>query len=253
MPATGATALQAAASLLLRVENISVQYGGVLALHPISFEAGERSLTLILGPNGAGKSSLLRALAGAISVRSGRVVLAGRDLTAVPAFRRVRLGIALVPEGRGRLPTLSVRDNLILGWHSARPELRGSQDAALDEMFDLFPVLKERIDQDCNTLSGGEMQMLAIARGLLARPRVLLLDEPSLGLAPLAIERVYRALAVLNARGLAMIIVEQKVVPLPQVPLNTLVLHNGRLRFQEPRYPLDDELAELYLGEGAQS
>jgi branched-chain amino acid transport system ATP-binding protein len=253
MPSTRTTALQAAANPLLRVENLSVQYGGVLALQPISIDAGERSLTLVLGPNGAGKSSLLRALAGAIPLRSGRVVLAGRDLTAVPAFRRVRLGIALVPEGRGRLPTLSVRDNLILGWNSARPDLRDSQDAALDEMFELFPVLKERVDQDCNTLSGGEMQMLAIARGLLAKPRVLLLDEPSSGLAPLAIERVYAALALLNARGLAMIIVEQKVVPLPRVPLTTLVLHNGRLRFREGRYPSDDELAALYLGEGTQS
>lgn len=236
---------------LLRVDNLSVQYGGVLALQPIGFDVQEHSLTLVLGPNGAGKSSLLRALAGAVPSRSGRVLLAGRDITAVPAFRRVRRGIALVPEGRGRLPTLSVRDNLILGWNAATPALREPQDAALARIFELFPVLQQRLDQDCNTLSGGEMQMLAIARGLLAKPRVLLLDEPSLGLAPLAIALVYNALAALNAGGLAMIIVEQKVVPLPHVPVTTLVLQNGRVRFHEPRYPSSDELARLYLGEGA--
>jgi branched-chain amino acid transport system ATP-binding protein len=236
---------------LLRVENLSVQYGGVLALQPIGFDVEEHSLTLVLGPNGAGKSSLLRALAGAIPVRSGRVVLGGQDITAVPAFRRVRRGIALVPEGRGRLPTLSVRDNLILGWNGAPSALRDPQEAALARMFELFPVLQQRLDQDCNTLSGGEMQMLAIARGLLAKPRVLLLDEPSLGLAPLAIAAVYAALGTLNAGGLAMIVVEQKVVPFPHVPATTLVLQNGRVRFHEPRYPSSDELTRLYLGEGA--
>ena len=253
MPSGEANTQHGAQAPLLRVENLSVQYGGVLALQPISFGTSEHSLTLVLGPNGAGKSSLLRALAGAIPLRSGRILLAGQDVTTVPAYRRVRRGIALVPEGRGRLPTLSVRDNLILGWNSAPSALREPQDAAIAEMFQLFPVLRERLDQDCNTLSGGEMQMLAIARGLLAKPRVLLLDEPSLGLAPLAIARVYGALRTLNADGLAMIIVEQKVVPLPHVPLTTLVLHNGRVRFHEARYPSDDELARLYLGEGAES
>jgi branched-chain amino acid transport system ATP-binding protein len=246
-----AKAAQATCAPLLQVRNLSVQYGGVLALEPVSFDVSAHSLTLVLGPNGAGKSSLLRALAGAVPLRSGSVVLAGEDVTTVPAFRRVRRGIALVPEGRGRLPTLSVRDNLILGWNAAPAALREPQETAMAEMFKLFPVLQERLDQDCDTLSGGEMQMLAIARGLLARPRVLLLDEPSLGLAPLAIARVYGALGTLNAAGLAMIIVEQKVVPLRQGLLTTLVLHNGRVRFHAPRYPSGDELARLYLGEGA--
>jgi branched-chain amino acid transport system ATP-binding protein len=234
---------------LLQVDDLSVHYGGVRALEPTSFTVEEQSLTLILGPNGAGKSSLLKALAGAVPVHSGRVVLRGRDITGLPAFRRVKQGIALVPEGRGRLPTLSVRDNLILGWNSAPTERREPFDASMDRIFALFPVLKDRLEQDCNTLSGGEMQMLAIARGLLAKPLVLLLDEPSLGLAPLATARVYDVLSRLSREGLAMIIVEQKAVPLPSERETTLVLHNGVVRFREARRPSLDELASLYLGE----
>jgi branched-chain amino acid transport system ATP-binding protein len=235
---------------ILRAEGVAVQYGGVLALEPISLSIEEGGLVLILGPNGAGKTSLLKALAGVVPLRAGQVRLAGHDISRVPAFRRVKRGISLVPEGRGRLPSLSVRDNLILGWHSAAPERREAFEASLERIFGLFPPLKERMDQDCATLSGGEMQMLAIARGLLAKPLVLLLDEPSLGLAPLAIARVYEALAKLNRTGLAMILVEQKAVPLPAERETTIVLHNGQVRFSENRRPTTAELAELYLGEG---
>jgi branched-chain amino acid transport system ATP-binding protein len=236
---------------VLNAEGVAVQYGGVAALAPLSLAVHEGGLILILGPNGAGKTSLLKALAGVVPMRSGQVRLAGRDISRVPAFRRVKSGIALVPEGRGRLPSLSVRDNLILGWHSAAPERREAFEASLEHVFELFPPLRERMEQDCSTLSGGEMQMLAIARGLLAKPLVLLLDEPSLGLAPLAIARVYEALAKLNRAGLAMILVEQKAVPLPAERETTIVLHNGRVRFREDRRPTTAELAALYLGEGA--
>jgi branched-chain amino acid transport system ATP-binding protein len=234
---------------LLRVDGICVQYGGVRALEPTSFDATEGSLTLILGPNGAGKTSLLKALAGAVPTRSGRVLLQGHDITRRPAFRRVRDGIALVPEGRGRLPTLSVRDNLILGWNAASRDRRDDIATELARILDLFPVLSERLNQDCNTLSGGEMQMLAIGRGLLCHPRVLLLDEPSLGLAPMATARVYQALARLNAAGLCMVLVEQKAVPMPAENETTIVLSNGRVRFRESRRPTTQELAALYLGE----
>jgi branched-chain amino acid transport system ATP-binding protein len=238
-----------AAPALLQVDGVAVRYGGVRALEPTSFSVEEGSLTLILGPNGAGKSSLLKALAGAVIPRSGRVLLKGEDITRLPAFRRVGHGISLVPEGRGRLPTLTVSDNLILGWSSAPARRRAAYEAELARIFDLFPILRERMDQDCSTLSGGEMQMLAIARGLLARPLVLLLDEPSLGLAPMATARVYEVLAKLNASGLAMVLVEQKAVPLPATRETTIVLQNGRVRFHEPRRPTTSELAALYLGE----
>ncbi len=236
--------------ILLQAEEVAVQYGGIQALEPLSLTVHEGSLTLILGPNGAGKTSFLKALAGAVVVRSGRVLVCGRDVTMVPAHRRVRLGVSLVPEGRGRLPTLSVYDNLEIGWRAAGPERRGDYHKEAAKIFELFPILRERLDQDCSTLSGGEMQMLAIARALLAKPLVLLLDEPSLGLAPLAVNRVYEVLARLNAEGLAMVVVEQKAVPLPAEKETTIVLQNGRVRFHADRRPTAAELAQLYLGEG---
>jgi branched-chain amino acid transport system ATP-binding protein len=177
------------------------------------------------------------------------VVLEDADVTRVPAFKRVRHGITLVPEGRGTLPGLSVRDNLDLGWHAAPPDRRRPVEESIREMTQLFPILGERLDQDCRKLSGGEMQMLAIARALLSRPRVLLLDEPSLGLAPQAVARVYRTLAQLNRDGLAMVLVEQKAVPLHRVPDTTVVLHTGRAVYQrDNQRPAEDELAQLYLG-----
>lgn len=241
----------APAGQLLRVEDIAVQYGGVRALEPISLSLGDGDLILVLGPNGAGKSSLLRAIAGAVPTRSGSVILKDRDVSRVPAFQRVKRGVALVPEGRGRLPTLTVRDNLILGWNAASADRRFDLESGFERIFTLFPILKERLEQDCSTLSGGEMQMLAIARALLTNPLVLLLDEPSLGLAPRAIARVYEVLAQLNSEGLAMIVVEQKAVPLPARRETTIVLHGGKVRYREDRRPTTQELAALYLGEGA--
>lgn len=233
----------------LTVDGLAVTYGAVSALDPISFSVDRGGLVLVLGPNGAGKSSLVRALAGAVPTRAGKVLLGGQDVTRVPAYRRVRLGTSLVPEGRGTLPGLSVRDNLDLGWHSAPPDRRRPVAESLREVTELFPILAERLDQDCRTLSGGEMQMLAIARALLSRPRVLLLDEPSLGLAPQAVARVYRTLAELNRSGLAMVLLEQKAVPLHRMPDTTIVLHSGRVVYQKANArPDEEELAELYLG-----
>jgi branched-chain amino acid transport system ATP-binding protein len=238
----------AAESDLLHVEQIAVHYGGIIALKATSFSVGRGSLMLVLGPNGAGKSTLLKALAGSVSLHSGRVLLGGRDISGVPAHQRVKYGVALVPEGRGRLPGLSVKENLDLGWHAAAPERRGDYTAGTEEVLALFPPLHERLHQDCSTLSGGEMQMLAIARALLTKPILLLLDEPSLGLAPKAIARVYEALAQLNSAGLAMVLVEQKAVPLPARREATIVLQSGSVVFQQDRRPSADELAALYLG-----
>lgn len=240
-----------APSLVLAAEAVSVGYGRVRALESVSFEIRSGGTILVLGLNGAGKSTLMRALAGVAPLRSGRVTLAGRDISTVPAHRRVRRGISLVPEGRGVLPGLAVRENLELGWHAAPRSRRGRLDDAISRALALFPALGGRLRQDCRTLSGGQMQMLAIARALLSRPAVLLLDEPSLGLAPIVTADVYEALAGLGGEGVATVIVEQKAVPMRVVPDRVLVLRNGRV-VHESRgaRPTEEELARLYLHEG---
>lgn len=235
---------------VLRAVDISARYGRIVALRRLSLSVSRAGLVLVLGPNGAGKTTLMKALCGAIGVETGSVLLDGTDVTHLPAHRRVRRGIALVPEGRGTLPGLSVLDNLELGWHASSDYRRRSHDTDLDEIYGLFPQLRQRLDQDCSTLSGGEMQMLAIARALLSRPRVLLLDEPSLGLAPQATERIYETLHRLNSGGLAMVLVEQKAVPLQRTPETTIVLRSGEVVHQlHDARPTESELAQLYLGD----
>jgi branched-chain amino acid transport system ATP-binding protein len=237
-----------AKSPVLEVRDVGVRYGNVHALSPLSFAVGPAELVLVLGTNGAGKTSLVNAIAGLVPVAGGEVRIEGVRVTRVPAYRRVRRGVSLVPEGRGPLPGVSVADNLILGWRARR---RGDYRQHLDRAIDLFPILGKRLDQDCATLSGGEMQMLAIARALLSDPSVLLLDEPSLGLAPQPVGQVYEALGRLAADGLSMIVVEQKAVPLPVTPALTLVLHHGEeLERRANGRPSDAELADLYLGGG---
>jgi branched-chain amino acid transport system ATP-binding protein len=233
---------------VLEVEEVGVRYGNVHALSPLSFQVRPADLVLVLGTNGAGKTSLVNAIAGLVPVASGEVRVEGVRVTRVPAYRRVRRGVSLVPEGRGPLPGVSVADNLILGWRARK---RGSYQQHLDRVIGLFPILGKRLEQDCATLSGGEMQMLAIARALLSDPAVLLLDEPSLGLAPQPVGQVYEALGLLASEGLSMIVVEQKAVPLPVTPALTIVLHHGEvLERREGGRPSDAELADLYLGGG---
>lgn len=233
---------------VLGAKALVVSYGRVRALRSVSLSVRPGGLVLVLGLNGAGKTTLMRALAGLVPLRAGRVTLGGRDISRVPAHRRARRGISLVPEGRGVLPGLTVRDNLDLGWHAAPRSRRGSLATTIAGMVDLFPSLGQKFGQDCRTLSGGEMQMLAIARALASRPSVLLLDEPSLGLAPQVTGTVYAALGHLGAAGVAAVIVEQKAVPLPVVPDTVLVLRNGTVVHEvHGAKPSEEELAELYL------
>lgn len=233
---------------VLEASGVVVSYGRSVAVEGVNLTVAAGGLVLLLGPNGAGKTSLVNALAGAVRLAAGTVRLHGRDVSSMPAFRRVREGISLVPEGRGTLAGLTVHENLFLGWRAARRGRRGSFADAEQEMISVFPWMAKRLGQDCATLSGGEMQMLAIARAVLSRPQVLMLDEPSLGLAPQMVATVYRVLGQLSRGGLTMVIVEQKAVPLDVLPERTMVLQQGRVVWElQGRRPTEDELAALYL------
>jgi branched-chain amino acid transport system ATP-binding protein len=230
---------------LLSVSRLSTRYGGIRAVDGVSLrlEAGEA--VAILGPNGAGKTTLLRTLAGLERPAEGTVELDGRDVSGQGAERIVRAGIALVPEGRGVFADLSVRDNLALGAsHRGRAASR-----RLDEVHSLFPVLAERARQPAGTLSGGEQQMLAIGRALMARPRLLMLDEPSLGLAPLAVRQVVDRLLELRAHGTTILLVEQNTRAALRVAARAYVLRRGSVVLEGTRDELRDaRIAQAYLG-----
>lgn len=238
------------ATAVIAADRIAVSFGRVRALRGISLQLSPGETRLILGLNGAGKSTLLKALAGSVPAQRGRVLLGGRDVTRQPAHARARQGIALVPEGRGLLPGLSVRDNILLGARTAPRHRRRPDRDAIEWATEFFPRLRERLSQDCGTLSGGEMQMLATARALVGGPKVLLIDEPSLGLAPKATEIVYEALGVLQQQ-IALLIVEQKSVPMTTIPDTVTVLRNGMVAHEARNaMPTGDELAQIYLHGG---
>jgi branched-chain amino acid transport system ATP-binding protein len=221
---------------------VSASYGRLRALDPIDVTVRPGGLVLVVGPNGAGKSTLLRTLAGLTQKSQGNVILGQRNLSRMSAPKRARQGLVLIPEGRGTLPGLTVEENLLLGARLGRTPL----DWADVDRY--LPRLRERSWQNCASLSGGEMQMLAIARAIAARARVLLLDEPSRGLAPLVVAEVYRTLRSLNSDGLGMILVEQKSVPLWRDPDETIVLAAGRVIHRARAARVDEALlAELYL------
>jgi branched-chain amino acid transport system ATP-binding protein len=232
---------------MLRVEGLEMAYGPVRALDDVSFEVAEGSITAVLGANGAGKTSLLRTLSGLVRARAGRIHLDGHNIGQLPVERIVRLGMAHVPEGRGVIAELSVVENLRLGalWRGG-----GGRDG-LDDVYELFPRLSERASQAASTLSGGERQMLGIGRALMARPRLLLLDEPSLGLAPILAARIMKLLVDLRDRtGLTVLLVEQNAKAALSVADRGIVLSLGRVVADEDPATLaaDDALRRAYLG-----
>jgi branched-chain amino acid transport system ATP-binding protein len=230
----------------LQVAAVSASYGRLRALDPIDVSVRPGGLVLVVGPNGAGKSTLLRTLAGLTRNAQGDVVLGQQKLSRMSAPKRARQGLVLIPENRGTLPGLTVEENLLLG---AR---LGGAPLDWDSVSRYLPRLRERSWQNCASLSGGEMQMLAIARAVAARARFLLLDEPSRGLAPLLVAEVYRTLQSLNADGLGMILVEQKSVPLWRAPDETIVLAAGRTVHRAQDERVDEAmLAELYMAGAA--
>jgi branched-chain amino acid transport system ATP-binding protein len=232
---------------MLRVEGLEAAYGPVRALDDVSFEVREGSITAILGANGAGKTSLLRTLSGLVRPRAGRVVFDGHDIARLAVERIVRMGMAHVPEGRGVIGELGVEENLRLGglWRG------GGGREGLDEVYELFPRLQERRARAADTLSGGERQMLAIGRALMSRPRMLLLDEPSLGLAPLVAARIMSLLRDLRERsGLTVLLVEQNARAALSVADRGIVLNLGRIVADDEPAALagDDALRHAYLG-----
>jgi branched-chain amino acid transport system ATP-binding protein len=195
---------------MLTIEGLDVFYGRVQALRAVSLTVARGELVTIVGPNGSGKSTLLRTITGLVSARAGAIVLDGTVITALATEDVAARGIALVPEGRDLFGSLTVRDNLLLGGWSLRKSVgRAGRTAELDRVVALFPALAPRLGQAAMTLSGGEQQMVAIGRALMARPRLLLLDEPSVGLAPLVIREIFRTLAALKSEGLTILLVEQ--------------------------------------------
>ena len=233
---------------LLRVEGLQVAYGHIEAVKGIDFELREGEITALVGANGAGKSTTLMALSGLVKPRAGRFLFEGQDLGALTPHERVARGIVPVAEGRAMLTTLTVRENLELGAYS-RPG-RKAAAGELERIFELFPRLKERLDGYAGNLSGGEQQMLAIGRALMAKPRVLLLDEPSMGLAPIVVQEIFRTLVSINRSGLTILLVEQNVRQALRIASQAYVLETGRIVLQgNGRALLDDpKVQAAYLG-----
>lgn len=237
---------------MLEVQGLHAGYGLVEVLHGLSFQVPKGQVVTLIGSNGAGKTTTMRALSGMIRPRSGTIRLNGKDIAGLESHDVAREGLAHSPEGRRVFPTLSVEDNLTLG---AFPRLTGSRpkgDIAADRerAFTLFPRLKERRTQLAGTLSGGEQQMLAMGRALMLRPEILLLDEPSMGLAPKLVEEVFRIIRQLKEEKVTMLLVEQFAMAALGVADHAYVLENGRIRFQGPAAQLknDPAVKAAYLG-----
>jgi branched-chain amino acid transport system ATP-binding protein len=234
---------------LLAIEGLRVSYGPVAAVRGVSLVVRAGEVVALLGANGAGKSTLLRTISGLIRPRAGRVHLAGRPINQLAPTRIVRLGIAHAPEGRRIFGSLSVADNLRLG-AAARRERAGLAEER-ERLLDLFPILRERLHQAAGTLSGGEQQMLALARALMAKPRLLLLDEPSLGLAPLMVRAIFGTLAGLKRDGVTMLLVEQNVAAALELADRAYVLRTGEIRLEGAAAELradPERIAHAYLG-----
>ena len=241
----------APAGAILEVSDLSVAYGGIGAVHEVSLRVGAGRIVTVIGPNGAGKTSLLGAVMGVLAHRGG-VRFMGRDVGRVPVEERVRAGMCLVPEKRELFGSMTVEDNLRLGGFRFRAEGAGATRRALDEVYALFPRLRERRRQRAGTLSGGERQMLAMGRALMARPALLMLDEPSLGLAPLIVREIFRTIAGLRTKGCAILLVEQNARAALQIADHGYVLEMGRVVLEGPSAALagDSRVIESYLGIG---
>jgi len=233
---------------LLKLEAIDAFYGDLQALFGVSLEVPAGGIFALVGANAAGKTTTLRIVSGLLGPRHGRVLFDDVDLARVPAAQRVDLGIVQVPEGRRLFPFMTVRENLLLGAHT--PRARAERDATLAYVYRLFPVLEERAGQLAGSLSGGEQQMCAIGRALMARPRLLMLDEPTLGLAPVLVGRIFDTVRTINTDGVTIMLVEQNVRRALTLATRACVLESGKLVLQGAGRELlgDDRLKRAYLG-----
>ncbi len=236
---------------MLEVAGIHAAYGAVHALEEVSLKVAAGQIVCLLGANGAGKTTTLNCISGMVPVRQGRIVFDGDDITSQPVDRLVARGLVQVPEGREVFPGLSTEDNLLLGgWTRRRGDGRGNE---LGRVYDLFPRLRERAAQPAGTLSGGEQQMLMIGRALMAKPRLLMFDEPSLGLSPILVQQVFEIIRRIHDEGIPILLVEQNARVALEVSSYGYILENGEIKLEGPAGDLatNPQVREAYLGLGA--
>ena len=233
---------------LLKVTNLAVSYGGIDALRGISFDVEEGEIVTLIGANGAGKSTTLRTICGLVRARDGRIVYDGRDITSQNTQRTVADGIAMVPEGRRVFDNLTVKENLLIGAYLRND--KESIQADVEHVYTLFPRLKEREWQLAGTLSGGEQQMLAVGRAMMTRPRILMMDEPSLGLAPLVVKEIFSIIRTLNETGMTILLIEQNANAALRCAHHAYVLETGRITMSGTGAELlaDKRVQDAYLG-----
>jgi branched-chain amino acid transport system ATP-binding protein len=236
--------------MLLEVEGLCVNYGQIAAIRDISFRVAEGEITSLIGANGAGKTTTLKTISGLRKVREGRIVFDGKDITKLPPFERVKLGISQSPEGRGCFPGMTVRENLDMGAYVRNDRKSAAYREDLERVFQLFPRLQERVNQSAGTMSGGEQQMLAIGRALMARPRLVLLDEPSMGLAPRLIQQIFSIVSEINQQGTTVLLVEQNAAQALRRSHQAHVLETGEIVRSGTGEELsgDDSVKAAYLG-----
>ncbi len=235
---------------MLHIENVSVYYGAIQALDGVSLTVNQGEVVTMIGANGAGKSTTIRTISGLVRPRSGKITFEGEDISTLPPHVLVEKGISQSPEGRRIFANMSIRENLELGAYIHHGNKRQILDD-MDRVFALFPRLKERINQLAGTMSGGEQQMLAIGRALMSRPKLLMLDEPSLGLAPFLVQQIFKIIREVNSQGVTVLLVEQNAFQALRVANRGYVLETGRVVKEDDAAKLliDDDVRKAYLGE----
>ncbi|MCP4292643.1 MAG: ABC transporter ATP-binding protein [bacterium] len=233
---------------MLEVDHLGVRYGKILAVQDISLQVAQGDIVALIGTNGAGKSSIMKAICGIEPVAAGQIHYLGEEITGLPSHKIIKRGIVQVPEGRLIFKGLTVRENLLLGGHSTRN--RAALGEEISRLLEIFPMLQNRLNDPCSSLSGGQTQMLALARGLMARPKLLLLDEPSLGLAPLAVQEVLKLIKSLKKQGVTILLVEQNVRQALVIADRGYILEGGRIILEDKAKQLlnHDLLVHSYLG-----